>query len=81
MKTTIDIADALLEETRKLASQRGTSVRALVEASLRRLLDEHKAQPEFQLRKASFRGEGLQEGMDASDWDRMRELAYEGRGA
>jgi len=35
MKTTIDIADPLLDEARKLAAREGTTLRALVERGLR----------------------------------------------
>jgi len=42
MKTTIEIPNSLLEEARKLASQEGTTVRALVETGLRRVLAERK---------------------------------------
>jgi len=34
----------------------------------------------FHLRKATFKGEELQEGVKDSAWEQIRELAYEGRG-
>jgi len=60
MKTTIQIPDSLLEEVRKLASQEQTTLRALVEEGLRWILKERKKARAFRLRKASFKGEGLQ---------------------
>lgn len=81
MKTTIDIADSLLDEARKVAQREGTTVKALVEQGLRRVVAERKRAGGFRLRKASFRGEGLQQGMQGLAWDRIRELGYEGRGA
>ncbi len=38
MKTTIDIADPLLREARKLANREGTTLRALVEQGLRHVI-------------------------------------------
>lgn len=79
MRTTIELSDALLARARKLARKRGTSVRALVEEGLRRVLEEQPPS-RYRLPDASFRGDGLVEGLDAGDWERVRELAYEGRG-
>ena len=80
MKTTIEIPNSLLEEARKLASQEGTTVRALVETGLRRVLAERKKRGRFKLRNASFTGNGLQPGVTDASWERIREMAYEGRG-
>ena len=80
MKTTIDIADPLLNEARKIAAREGVTVKALVEQGLRRVLAERKRSVSFRMRKATFKGKGLQEGVKDATWDRIRELAYEGRG-
>lgn len=81
MKTTIEIADALLLEAKRAAAQEGLTVRALVEQGLRRVLDERKRPKQgFRLRKASFKGRGLQPGVAGANFERLRELAYEGRG-
>ncbi len=80
MKTTIEIPNSLLEEARKLASQEGTTVRALVETGLRRVLAERKKRGTFKLRNASFNGKGVQPGVADASWERIREMAYEGRG-
>ena len=80
MKTTIEIADKLLEQAKRVAVRDRTTVRALVEHGLRReLTDRTRAKP-FRLRKASFKGRGLQPGARGLSWERLREMAYEGRG-
>ena len=82
MKTTIEIADALLTDAKRVAAREGVTVRALVEQGLRRVLDERRRKtPGFKLRKASVKGRGLQPGLEGASFDRLRELAYEGRGA
>jgi Arc/MetJ family transcription regulator len=80
MKTTIDIADPLLAQARRVAAQECTTVKALVETGLRRVLEERERQAEFRLRRASFKGRGLQPSAEGLSWDRLREMAYEGRG-
>ena len=80
MKTTVDIADAVLKEARAVARREGTTVRALIEEGLRRVLEEHEHRPEFSLRRASFKGKGLQPDVREGSWERIRELIYEGRG-
>ena len=81
MKTTVDIADALLNEAKKAAGQEGTTVRALIEAGLRRVLDERREQPGFRLKKASFRGRGLKPEVKDGSWEQLRALVYSGHGA
>ena len=80
MKTTVEIPDALLAEARKLAARQGTTVRALIEQGLRRIIGERKQAGTFRLRKATYKGDGLQPGVAAASWERIRDLAYEGRG-
>lgn len=80
MKTTIDIADPLLEAAKKVAAREGTTLRALVERGLRQVLETRKRGGAFRLRKASFRGEGLQPAAKGLSWDQIRELAYGERG-
>ena len=79
MKTTLDISDPLLHEARKLAVRERTTLRALVEQGLRQVVAEKKKQPTFRLRKASFKGRGLQAALSGAGWERLRDLAYEGR--
>jgi hypothetical protein len=81
MKTTVEIADALLQSARTTAARDRTTVRALIEQGLRRVLDERNGRRRFRLRKATFRGKGLQPHAGEGAWERLRELTYEGRGA
>ena len=58
-----------------------TTVRALIEEGLRRVVKEHKGDRGFHLRKATFRGQGLRPEVGEGSWERLRDLIYEGRGA
>lgn len=80
MKTTVEIPDSLLAETKRLAAQQGTTVRGLIEQALRRLIQERANRATFHLRPASFGGSGLQSGVREGSWEQVRELIYEGRG-
>jgi len=80
MKTTVEISDTLLEEARRAAAQDRTTVKALVEAGLRRVLAERKRKGRFHLRRETFKGKGLQPTLEGASWDRVRETIYEGRG-
>ena len=81
MKTTVEIADSLLDEARKVAEREETTVRALIEEGLRHVVKEHKGDRGFRLRKATFRGQGLRPDVGEGSWERLRDLIYEGRGA
>ena len=80
MKTTIEISDSLLDEAKRLAAKEGTTVRAYVEQGLRRIVAERKSRGVFRLRKAAFKGKGLQPGVQDATWERIREAIYQGRG-
>ena len=81
MKTTIEISDAILLRAKRVAAERGTTLRALVEAGLRTVLEgERRSLQPFVLRKASYRGRGLRPEVDEGGWARIMEVSYEGRG-
>ena len=81
MKTTLEISDPLLREARKVAARDRTTLRALVEQGLRRVVAEkQRRQPAFRLRKASFKGRGLRPELRDAEWSQLRELAYGDRG-
>ena len=80
MKTTIDIADALLVEAKALAAAEGTTVRSLVEEGLRLAIARRQGSGDFRLRPASFRGDGLRPDVSLERWDEIRALIYGGHG-
>lgn len=80
MKTTIDISDSLMQEAKDLAAKQGITFRALVEQGLREIMSKQKSEQKFTLRKASFKGQGLQDEFRGANWQKIRQAAYEGHG-
>jgi len=80
MKTTVEISDGILDQARRVAAREKTTVRALIEAGLRREIQERRSARRFRLRRASFKGRGLRPELAGAPWSEIRDLAYEGRG-
>lgn len=80
MKTTVEISDDLAQAIRRIAAEENTTLRALIEAGLRRILEEREEQPVFRLRDASFQGQGLQPDFRGAGWERVRDAAYGSEG-
>jgi hypothetical protein len=55
MKTTVDISDSLYEEARIIAAGEKSSIKALIEEGLRKVIEERKHRQHFKLRKATFK--------------------------
>jgi hypothetical protein len=81
MKTTVEIQDGLLKAVRKVAAEEDTTVRALIEEGLRRVVEQRQVSSHFRLRHAGFGKGGLQAGIREGSWEQIRDLVYEGRGA
>ncbi len=81
MKTTIEIAQPILEAAKQLARREGVTLRWLVEEGLRSVLASRHARKRFRLKDAGFKGRGLQDGVEEGRWTEMRAEIYEGRGA
>jgi hypothetical protein len=56
MKTTVEISDMLFDRARAVAKQRGTTLRALIEAGLTSVLSAPKTQTVQPLQNLSFGG-------------------------
>ena len=80
MKTTIELAEDLVERAKAHAAKRGTTLRALVERGLHDVLSADEEAIPFQLQDASVGGRGLRPEFRGAGWHRIREAAYEGRG-
>ena len=76
MKTTVELSDAVGRQARRCAEREGTTLRALIEEGLRRVLEDRARAGQFRLRKASFAGQGLNPELAGAGWDRIRELSY-----
>ena len=69
MKTTIDIADTLLEQAKCRARDQHRTLRDVVEEALRRMLEEQAApQKPFRLKNAAVHGQGVQPGIVEGQW-------------
>ncbi len=81
MKTTVDIADALLRQAKRLAAQQDTTLKELIESALRDKLAQNRKLPSSApVETHTFAGQGLKPGVSWDDWSTIRGLAYEGRG-
>ena len=81
MKTTVEIADTLLHEARKVAAREGVTLRVLIERGLHRVIDETARGAAFELRRASFKGRGRQAEFSDASWEQLRDAVYRDRGA
>jgi len=81
MKTTVEISDSLLREARKLAAREGVTLRTLIERGLHRVVSETRQGKPFKLRAVTFKGKGLRQELRGAPWEKIRDLAYEDRGA
>ncbi len=76
MKTTVDIAEPMLQEVKRIAAVEGTTLRALVDEGLRHVIAEReKQQTGFRLRDGRFHGDGGVPGIDINDWMSFKHLA------
>jgi hypothetical protein len=82
MRTTLEIPDALLDEARRRAEAEGTTVEAILELALRQALTAApRPHPHREMPDAVFRGgQGVQPGIDLSNWEQIRAICYEGHG-
>jgi hypothetical protein len=76
MKTTVDIADGLFEDAKRIAERRGVTLRALIEEGLRHVIAEQRPGKPFKLKDGSVGGEGLQPGIRPGDWKQISALIY-----
>lgn len=81
MKTTVEIADALLDEIRQVAVREGTTLRAILESALRAELERRRTENRYVLPDLSVGDPNLTVLVDGAAIRHAIELSYEGRGA
>jgi len=81
MKTTVELAQPLLEEAKATARAEGRTLRSLLEEGLRLALARRKSPgPDYALPDRSVEGEGLRPELAEGGWAAIRGAIYEGHG-
>lgn len=81
MKTTVELSDALMNELKQAAKEKGATMRDLIESALRIYLDKSKTSAiQFRFTNHGFKGKGVCSGIEEGAWEHIRSLIYEGRG-
>ena len=81
MKTTVEIAEDLLQRAKAVAHKERTTLRALLEEGLRWALARRRKRSGFRLEDASVPGKGVQPGVTEGEWGTVRDSIYTGRGS
>jgi hypothetical protein len=79
VKTTLDIADALLERAKRHAKRVGKPLRALVEEGLRRVLEAESTSTMYELPDCSVGRPGGPNPLEGYSWQDLRDEIYGGR--
>ena len=77
IRTSVDIPAPLLQRAKKLARERGISLRQLLVDGLRSVVERDARAPSHRMENCSFGHGGLVEGLTWTDSERMNELIYE----
>ena len=67
MRTTIRMDDALLLEAKKMAAETNRTLTAVIEDALREVISRRTQKPESKVKFPTFRGKGLQPGVDLNN--------------
>ena len=82
MKTTIEIADDLLQRAQHVARKEKTTLRALTEEGLRLVLKQKQAKAKkWKWKPVVVGGGGLTDEFKNASWDKIRDEIYRGHGA
>lgn len=77
MRTTIRLDDDLLRRAKRAALERGTTLTAVIEDALRRALAPEPGDRPRSVSLPTFRGDGLQPGVDLDDTASLLDLIDE----
>jgi hypothetical protein len=76
MKTTLEISDALFLRAKSFAQREQTTLRALTEEGLTKILDERQVAGPLKIKPVTFKGKGLSPEFQGVDWPTIRDTAY-----
>lgn len=77
MKTTLDIADPLMDQARRIAARDGETLRSLVEQGLRKVIAERSLAPRpIDWKDVSVGTPGVPPPYEALSWEEKRALIY-----
>lgn len=79
MKTTIDIADALLARAKRHAQRSGVPLRAVVEEGIRRVLAAEDIRATYELPDLSVGDASDENPLERMSWPELRDVIYGGR--
>lgn len=79
MKTTVEIADSLLERAKRHGRRTGRSVRALIEEGLRLVLRAETERGPYRMPDCSVGDPSQGNPLEQLSWQDLREHIYEGR--
>jgi hypothetical protein len=74
VRTTVRLDDGLLKEAKALAARSGRTLTDLIEEALRESLARQRRPPLGRVELPTFRGEGLQPGVDLDDSSALADL-------
>lgn len=80
MKTTIDIADNIMERSKQVARREKSTFRDLVEEGLLLVIDRRTNAKKTKIEPVTVKGNGLTEPFANASWGQIRQTAYEGHG-
>lgn len=81
MKITLELNDILFEEIKRYTSEYQTTLQEVLESALRSFLQQQGTNKiSFQMRRATFPGNGLHVEIQQGNWSRIRSQIYEGQG-
>ena len=75
MKTTFDLPESLVHDVKRIAKQRGTTARDIVQQALIQVVRDDAA-PAFTLRDASVDGAGLTPEFADATWSEILDASY-----
>jgi len=82
MRTTVRLDDTLMRDVKRFAAERGESFTSVLEQALREMLARREVlRKRLRVRLPTFRGQGLQPGVDLDDKDALLDLMERHDGA